>query len=243
MMKQMQKKRNQKVSGFTLLEMVVVVAIVAILTGIMVPTVKNYITRSRVGSANSNAKVLFNSIQTLMLEYQFKERLGTESSFYGDAYHTLKPQNGESLLLYIKGVNGVIQNDTTSYKVVNGGDPTTVRTAAQMTCKVLDNDQYKDENALGFTVTRENTYTFGNRLSKLFTDYDSVAWVALVENYSVRGVACASSATNHYVGAYPLGMEERNAPGLGIGENHAETISQCSLKSIREYVANAWKLD
>ena len=242
MMKQMQKQRKQKVSGFTLLEMVVVVAIVAILTGIMVPTVKGYITRSRVGSANSNAKVLFNSIQTLMLEYQFKERAGTESSFYGDAYHNLDA-NHETLFLYIKGINGVIQSDTASYLVVDGGAAgSPLRTSAQMTCKVLESGVYNTENALGFTVTRDNTYTFGNRLSKLFADYDSVSWVALVENYSVRGVACASSVSNNYVGAYPLGMEEKYAPGLGTA-NHANSIAECSLATMREYVADAWKLD
>ena len=65
-MKMLKKDRKQRVSGFTLLEMVVVIAIISILLAVLVPTVRNYLTRSRLHTANSQAKVLFNSMQTIM---------------------------------------------------------------------------------------------------------------------------------------------------------------------------------
>ena len=100
-------KRKRKVSGFTLLEMVVVLAIISVLTGILVPTVRGYITRSRINTANSNAKVLFNSIQTIMMEFQFKERTMTESAFYGTEIYNLT--GNDKVFFYVKGENGVIK--------------------------------------------------------------------------------------------------------------------------------------
>ncbi len=51
------RKSNKK--GFTLVELVVVIAIIGILAAILVPTMMNYVKKARLKTANANAKLLF----------------------------------------------------------------------------------------------------------------------------------------------------------------------------------------
>lgn len=51
------RKSNKK--GFTLVELVVVIAIIGILAAILVPTMMNYVKKARLKTANANAKLIF----------------------------------------------------------------------------------------------------------------------------------------------------------------------------------------
>ena len=54
------RKSNKK--GFTLVELVVVIAIIGVLAAILVPTMMNYVKKARLKTANSNAKLVFTTI-------------------------------------------------------------------------------------------------------------------------------------------------------------------------------------
>lgn len=70
---------NKKLKGFTLTELIVVIAIIGILSAIIIPSYMSWIANSKVRKQNNNAKVIFNAAQTVVQEYSFKERTMDDS--------------------------------------------------------------------------------------------------------------------------------------------------------------------
>ncbi|HAG14803.1 MAG TPA: hypothetical protein DCG49_13235 [Ruminococcus sp.] len=212
-MKALQKGR---VSGFTLLEMMIVVAIIAILTGVLVPAMMGYTRNSRLNSANSNAKVLFNSLQTVMQEYEFLDRnANSVSAFYGSGTN----KQGH---VFIRANRGVI-NDFVTTSI---SDPSASGNVSP--------DFY------GADARTAAPATFSNRLDRLFSEYRQVSWSAYVENYSVRGVLCADDYTTSYVGGYPLKPRERADSASISASCTATSISTANESQMVSYCTDAW---
>ena len=72
-----------KKKGFTLTELIVVLAIIGILTAIVIPSWMGFIRRSRTRTANAKAKIVFNAAQTTASKYSEQERLQTDK-YMGD---------------------------------------------------------------------------------------------------------------------------------------------------------------
>lgn len=69
---------RRSVKGFTLTEMIVVIAIIGILLGVLMPTMSTWYWKSRVRSANSMAKMTYNSAQSEVQRYLAEDRQFTD---------------------------------------------------------------------------------------------------------------------------------------------------------------------
>ena len=62
--------RNKKVKGFTLIELIVVIAIIAVLAAILIPNLMNWVGKSSLRTANTNAKAVATNSATILAELE-----------------------------------------------------------------------------------------------------------------------------------------------------------------------------
>lgn len=65
-------KSKRKLRGFTLLELVTVLAIIAVMAAVLVPNVADYMVSNRIRSANSQAQQIFMAAQDYLVSEQIK---------------------------------------------------------------------------------------------------------------------------------------------------------------------------
>ncbi len=202
------RRSKERLKGFTLIEMVIVVGILAILVGLGGPAMSGYLTRSRLNTANAAAKVIFNSAQTICQEFEFLDRNGSSSEFYGsDGGHpALAVTEGEVYILADKAgydqTNRCWRAATLSSNTVDIAPAGATSRASAY--EIIGGLAAGNADAQATANPDDSGSSFMGRMAKLYSDMTDTCFAIYIENYQVRYVMAATTLDSNYVGTYPV---------------------------------------
>ncbi|MBR1555968.1 MAG: type II secretion system protein [Oscillospiraceae bacterium] len=177
------KTSNRRVKGFTLIEMVVVIAIIGALLGVFAPAMSNYYWKSRVKAANAEAKMIYNAAQTEVQKYIAFDRANPENPLKDYSSSKQSHLSGYYMITYSPSGIEIYSIDATSLSKSSG-----------------------NLNIAGSSSTLQSAVTnIVTTVNNTVSDAETKCWAICVNNYIVKSCIAADQTTTPYVGYYSTG--------------------------------------
>ena len=188
-------KTRKTKKGFTLMELIIVLAIMGILLAIIVPSWGYFIRSARERSANNRAKIVFNAAQTEVTRMGAKERplnniVHNSQSDSEEAQHAM-----DEIYMGDYKLKDRSQKDSASnreyYDFVfywDGNEGRRIDGDGNLLARTADDEKFA--SALNSIIGGEGTY-------KIY-----------VRNYNVQSVVFSDYENGRYKGTYPVGMDD-----------------------------------
>ncbi|MDR0920253.1 MAG: type II secretion system GspH family protein [Oscillospiraceae bacterium] len=208
----------KKLKGFTLVELIVVIGIIGVLGSLLVINGMRWINESKIASQNAESKLLFNSIQTVVQDYNINNKDKIVKAQYTSSYHsyhsTILPVFDE-FFAYYDGKNmaithyGKLGANFVQQKVVS------VSSDGNLITGVSD-------GAPDYDLTFEKQFL--KDVKNYYAEAGKYRWAVYVKDYLVQQVVLGEGAK--YFGSYPATMTLDNFYSIGttvkeIGEGNA----------------------
>ncbi|WP_019680178.1 type II secretion system protein [Ruminococcus flavefaciens] len=201
-------KTNKTKKGFTLMELVVVLAILGILLAIIVPSWGYFLRRARERSANAKAKIVFNAAQTEITRISMKER--PDLNLSKDSTADSQKRADAAARLYVgEGDFYFYWNSATdtAQKIDYSTNPPTTSS--------------NTGNDISLARAINNINNNGEGFYKIY-----------VKDYNVQAVVYSDFESGRYKGTYPKSIGTNQLIDSVEDDIRRETVYNCDLSQI-----------
>lgn len=207
--------------GFTLIELIIVIAIMGVLAGVLIPSWAHYIQRSRTRSQNLKAKTVLNAAQTVVTDMKFAER--RDMNDYNNASVSEKALTAKRYIYgdIIEVGDGAEKHTTTEWYYYWDGSTGTM-TKADGTPIAPD----------GYWNSKKKAWNdkIADSINQIINE-DELIYKIYVRDYKVMSVVTARFASDRYLGTYPTTLDEleNKNPSADIEKIRADGVKKADM--------------